>query len=41
LQVPGSEGVATRLALLSVLLSLGALVASEILTRRIGAANAR
>ena len=39
LQVPGGEGVVTRLALLSVALSLGALVASEILTRRIGAKN--
>ena len=39
LQVPGGEGVVTRLALLSVALSLGALVASEILTRRIGARN--
>ena len=37
LQVPGSEGVVTRLALLSVALSLAALVASEALARRIGA----
>jgi molybdate transport system permease protein len=37
MQVPGSDALVTRLALLSVALSLGALVASEILTRRIGA----
>ncbi len=40
LQVPGSEGVVTRLALLSVALSLAALVASEVLARRIGAGRA-
>ena len=40
LQVPGSEGVVTRLALLSVALSLAALVASEALARRIGAGRA-
>jgi molybdate transport system permease protein len=34
LQVPGSEATATRLALLSVLLSLGALLLSEWLVRR-------
>jgi molybdate transport system permease protein len=37
LQVPGSEGVVTRLAIISVVLSLGALVASETLSRRAGA----
>ena len=37
LQVPGSEGVVTRLAIISVVLSLGALVVSEILSRRAGA----
>jgi molybdate transport system permease protein len=36
LQVPGGEASVTRLALLSVLLSLLALVASELLTRRSG-----
>ncbi|HTU13399.1 MAG TPA: molybdate ABC transporter permease subunit [Allosphingosinicella sp.] len=34
LQVPGAEGAVTRLAILSVLLSVGALLASEWLTRR-------
>ncbi|EQB30266.1 molybdate ABC transporter permease subunit [Sphingobium ummariense] len=34
LQVPGSEAVVQRLALISVLLSLGALLASEMLARR-------
>jgi len=34
LQVPGSETIVTRLAVTSVLLSLGALVASEMLARR-------
>lgn len=34
LQVPGTETVVTRLAILSVLLSLAALVASEVLSRR-------
>ena len=37
LQVPGSDGAVTRLALISVLLSLGALVISELLSRRAGA----
>ena len=36
LQVPGAEAMVTRLALMSVLLSLGALVASEWLVRRSG-----
>jgi molybdate transport system permease protein len=36
LQVPGSEDIVTRLAILSVILSLGALVISEILARRAG-----
>ena len=36
LQVPGSEGVVTRLALIAVALSLIALVASEMLARRSG-----
>jgi molybdate transport system permease protein len=35
LQVPGGDGVVVRLVLLSVVLSVGALVASEILARRI------
>ena len=37
LQIPGAEGAVTRLAILSVLLSLAALVASETLSRRAGA----
>ncbi|WP_157220075.1 molybdate ABC transporter permease subunit [Flavisphingomonas formosensis] len=37
LQVPGSEGVVTRLAIISVILSLVALIASEALSRRAGA----
>ncbi len=37
LQMPGGEGVVTRLALISVLLSLVALVISEALSRRAGA----
>jgi len=37
LQVPGSDAIVTRLALISVLLSLGALVISELLSRRAGA----
>ena len=37
LQVPGAEGAVTRLAIVSVLLSLAALVASEALARRSGA----
>lgn len=36
LQVPGSEAVVTRLALIAVALSLAALVASEVLARRAG-----
>lgn len=36
LQVPGSEDVVTRLAVISVALSLIALVVSEVLTRRAG-----
>lgn len=36
LQMPGAEGDVTRLAVISVLLSLGALVASEALARRSG-----
>lgn len=36
LQVPGSEAVVTRLSLIAVALSLAALVASEVLTRRAG-----
>ncbi len=36
LQVPGSEAAVTRLAIISVLLSLAALVASEWLARRAG-----
>ncbi len=35
-QVPGGEAGAWRLAILSVLLALGALIASEILARRLG-----
>lgn len=41
LQVPGSEWQVTRLAALSVLLSLGALVLSETLARRSGLERAR
>ena len=36
LQVPGGDALATRLALVSVALSLAALLASELLARRIG-----
>lgn len=36
LQVPGSEAAVTRLSVLSILLSLGALIASELLARRSG-----
>lgn len=36
LQVPGGEGSAARLAIFSIILSLLALVASEVLARRIG-----
>jgi molybdate transport system permease protein len=38
LQVPGAEAEVTRLAVISVLLSLGALVVSEMLARRAGRA---
>jgi molybdate transport system permease protein len=41
LQVPGSEAVVTRLAVISVLLSLGALMASELLVRRSGYGRGR
>lgn len=37
LQVPGAEDAVTRLAIIAVILSLGALVASEALARRSGA----
>ncbi len=37
LQVPGSDAIVTRLAVTSVILSLGALVLSEVLSRRAGA----
>ncbi|MGZ8350401.1 MAG: molybdate ABC transporter permease subunit [Allosphingosinicella sp.] len=37
LQVPGSEAIVTRLAILAILLSIAALVASEVLARRMGA----
>jgi molybdate transport system permease protein len=37
LQIPGSDATVTRLALISVVLSLGALVVSETLSRRAGA----
>ncbi len=36
LQLPGGEGVVTRLAVIAVVLSMGALVASELLARRSG-----
>jgi molybdate transport system permease protein len=41
LQVPGGEAAAARLAVVSVLLSLAALVASEVLVRRSGARKGR
>lgn len=41
LQVPGGEGIVVRLAVISVLLSLSALIASEWLARRIGAGGRR
>jgi molybdate transport system permease protein len=41
LQIPGGEAVVTRLALISVLLSLGALIASELLVRRSGYGRGR
>ncbi len=40
LQVPGGEGAVARLAVISVLLSLGALLASEWLVRRSGTRDA-
>lgn len=40
LQAPGSEATVTRLALLSIALSLGALVVAELLLRRSGARKA-
>jgi molybdate transport system permease protein len=40
LQVPGGEGTVTRLAVLAVLLSIAALVASELLARRAGGRGA-
>ena len=36
LQIPGNEAEVTRLAIIAVLLSLGALLVSELLTRRMG-----
>ena len=36
LQIPGAEAMVTRLAIISVVLSLGALVVSELLARRAG-----
>jgi molybdate transport system permease protein len=36
LQVPGADAVVTRLAVISVILSLGALILSEMLSRRAG-----
>lgn len=36
LQIPGSDAIVTRLALISVALSLGALILSEYLARRVG-----
>ena len=41
LQVPGPETLVVRLAVLSILLSLGALIVSETLARRSGAAAGR
>nr|MDQ3082439.1 molybdate ABC transporter permease subunit [Gemmatimonadota bacterium] len=41
LQVPGGEGVVTRLAIISIVLSLGALIVSELLSRRTGGRQAR
>jgi molybdate transport system permease protein len=37
LQVPGADATVVRLAIMSVLLSLGALTASELLARRVTA----
>lgn len=39
LQIPGGEAVVTRLAVVSVLLSLAALVVSEVMARRMGRAT--
>jgi molybdate transport system permease protein len=36
MQVPGGEGRVVRLAIVSVILSLGALIASELMIRRSG-----
>ncbi|MCB2073775.1 MAG: molybdate ABC transporter permease subunit [Novosphingobium sp.] len=41
LQLPGSEAIVTRLAIISVILSLGALVVSEVLVRRSGLGRGR
>ncbi|MCB2060038.1 MAG: molybdate ABC transporter permease subunit [Novosphingobium sp.] len=41
LQLPGNEAVVTRLAIISVILSLGALVISEVLARRSGLGRGR
>lgn len=41
LQVPGGEAMVTRLAVISVLLSLAALIASETLARRAGGGGGR
>jgi molybdate transport system permease protein len=41
LQLPGNEAVVTRLAVVSVILSLGALVISEVLSRRSGLGRGR
>ncbi len=40
LQTPGGEGLVARLAVISIVLSLGALVASEVLVRRSGGGRA-
>jgi len=39
LQIPGNEAAVTRLAVIAVLLSLGALLVSELLARRMGPAG--
>lgn len=41
LQLPGAEGLVTRLAIISVVLSLGALIVSETIARRAGAGRGR
>lgn len=41
LQLPGGEAAVSRLAIMSVLLSLGALIISELLTRRVAPGNGR